>query len=80
MVRTALWATLGFGVLLCGCLWAQMPPPAASLTMPDKDHLTQLWTFEDNGITNSETFTYMQDLTSRNLGASFVRSIDSVRR
>jgi hypothetical protein len=164
MVRTTLWATLGFGVLLCGRLWAQMPPPAASnaafdqlkslagtwegklgdktakltfeivsngsvimerlqpstepemitmyslegkrlvvthycsmgnqpttqteslsgasakydfrvvrvsrtrtageahmvgltLTMPNKDHLTQVWTFEDNGKTNSETFT-----------------------
>lgn len=27
-----------------------------SVTMPDKDHLTQVWTFQDHGHSHSETF------------------------
>lgn len=27
-----------------------------TLSMPDKDHLTQVWTFEDHGKSNVETF------------------------
>lgn len=29
-----------------------------SVTIPDKDHLTQVWTFEDHGKSMVETFTY----------------------
>jgi hypothetical protein len=29
-----------------------------SLTIPDKDHFTQVWTFKDRGKSNSETFVY----------------------
>ncbi len=31
---------------------------ALSVTMPDKDHLTQAWTFDDHGKSMVETFTY----------------------
>jgi len=31
---------------------------ALSLSIPDKDHLTQTWTFEDHGKSMVETFTY----------------------
>ncbi|MGA3178274.1 MAG: hypothetical protein ABSE19_13135 [Candidatus Acidiferrum sp.] len=31
---------------------------ALSVTMPDKDHLTQVWTFQDHGKSMVETFTY----------------------
>src|SRR5208337_2873953 len=31
---------------------------ALSVTMPDKDHLTQVWTFDDHGKSMVETFTY----------------------
>jgi hypothetical protein len=31
---------------------------ALSLTIPDKDHLAQVWTFEDHGKSSSESFTY----------------------
>ena len=29
-----------------------------TLTMPDKDHLTQVWTFDDNGKSLVDTFSY----------------------
>ena len=31
---------------------------ALSVTIPDKDHLTQVWTFQDHGKSMVETFTY----------------------
>jgi hypothetical protein len=31
---------------------------ALSLTMPDKDHLTQVWTYEDHGKSMVDTFTF----------------------
>jgi len=31
---------------------------ALSVTMPDKDNLTQVWTFDDHGKSMVETFTY----------------------
>ena len=31
---------------------------ALSVTMPDKDHLTQVWTFQDHGKSIVNTFTY----------------------
>lgn len=31
---------------------------ALTLAIADKDHMTQVWTFEDHGKSNSETFTY----------------------
>ena len=31
---------------------------ALSVTMPDKNHLTQVWTFQDHGKSMVETFTY----------------------
>lgn len=36
----------------------------ASLTisMPDKNHLTQVWTFEDHGKTNTEVFNFIRKI------------------
>jgi hypothetical protein len=31
-----------------------------TLSLPDKDHLTQVWTFDDHGKTNTEIFTYIR--------------------
>jgi hypothetical protein len=31
---------------------------ALSLTMPDKDHLTQVWTYEDHGKSMADTFAF----------------------
>lgn len=31
---------------------------ALTLTIPDKDHLAQVWTFDEHGKTTSETFQY----------------------
>jgi hypothetical protein len=31
---------------------------ALSLVIPDKDHLTQVWTYEDHGKSASDTFSY----------------------
>lgn len=31
---------------------------ALTMTIQDKDHMAQVWTFEDHGKSNSETFTY----------------------
>jgi len=31
---------------------------ALSLTLPDKDHLTQVWTYEDHGKSMADTFTF----------------------
>ena len=33
---------------------------ALSLSIPDKDHLTQVWTFQDHGKSMSSTFTYFR--------------------
>jgi hypothetical protein len=35
---------------------------ALTLSMPDKDHLTELWTFSENGKTSSETITFTRKL------------------
>jgi hypothetical protein len=33
-----------------------------AITMPDKNHLTQVWTFEDHGKTNTEVFNFTRKL------------------